>query len=179
MMRFAPLFRLAIAVALLAAAALPAVAETVSGLPLPRFVTIRSNEVNVRVGPGPKYNIAWVYKVAGTPVEIIQEFDVWRKIRDVDGSEGWVHSTMLSGDRAGYVAPWANGDRFALRHGASGEAGIAAWMTPGFRVAIKSCDGSWCEVAATSHPEDAPVATYVGYLLETDLWGVYQGEQFD
>jgi SH3-like domain-containing protein len=179
MMRLAPLFRLAIAVAMLVAATIPALAETPSGLPLPRFVTIRSNEVNVRVGPGPKYNIAWVYKVAGTPVEIIQEFDVWRKIRDVDGTEGWVHSTMLLGDRAGYVAPWADGARFALRTAASEEAGIAAWVAPGFRVKIQSCDGAWCEVAATSHPENAPATTYVGYLPETDLWGVYKGEQFD
>ncbi len=156
-----------------------AAAETPSGLPLPRFVTTRSTPINVRVGPGTKYDVSWVYKVAGTPVEIIQEFDVWRKIRDVDGSEGWVHQNLLSGDRAGYVLPEANVERIGLRVAARDDAGIAAWVGPGFPVKIQSCEDGWCAVQAVDHTEGRPTRTYSGYLPEDDLWGVYRGESFD
>ena len=149
-----------------------------SGLPLPRFVTVRAKESNVRVGPGYQYNIAWTYKVAGTPVEIVQEFDVWRKIRDVDGSEGWVHQNMLSGTRAGYVSA-SIGDKVGLRNAAGDDAGIVAWVGPGFPVKIQSCAQNWCEVIATDHPASGTPANYSGYLPEAALWGVYQGESFD
>jgi SH3-like domain-containing protein len=154
-------------------------AETPSGLPLPRFVTTRSTPINVRVGPGLKYDVAWIYKVAGTPVEVIQEFDVWRKIRDVDGSEGWVHQNMLSGSRAGYVVPEENVERVALRTAANEDAGISAWMGAGFMVKIQSCDGNWCSVVATDHPTTGHPSNYSGYVPEADLWGVYRGERFD
>ncbi|MCR6656456.1 MAG: SH3 domain-containing protein [Opitutus sp.] len=85
-------------------------ADDQSGLPLPRFVTTRSNPINVRVGPGTNYDVAWVYVKAGTPVEIIQEFDTWRKIRDADGSEGWLHQNLLRAGGAGLVAPWKAAD---------------------------------------------------------------------
>jgi SH3-like domain-containing protein len=165
-------------VAALAPAAVSA-AETASGLPLPRFVTTRSTPINVRVGPGTKYDVSWIYKVAGTPVEIIQEFDVWRKIRDVDGSEGWVHQNMLSGNRAGYVAPGADVERVALRTAAADDAGVVAWVGPGFPVKIQSCEQNWCAVTATDHPPGGHISTYSGYLPETALWGVYRGESFD
>lgn len=166
---------------LLVALMMPAVslAETASGLPLPRFVTTRSTPINVRVGPGTKYDVSWVYKVAGVPVEIIQEFDVWRKIRDVDGSTGWIHQNMLSGNRAGYVLPEQNADRVALRRGAGDDAAVAAWLGSGFPVKISSCESGWCSVSATDHPQGAPTVTYSGYLPEGDLWGVYRGESFD
>jgi SH3-like domain-containing protein len=154
-------------------------AETPSGLPLPRFVTTRSTPINVRVGPGTKYDVSWVYKVAGTPVEIIQEFDVWRKIRDVDGAEGWVHQNMLSGNRAGYVLPEANVERVGLRVAAHDDAGIAAWVGPGYPVKIQSCESGWCAVSAVDHPDGRVGATYTGYLPEGDIWGVYRGESFD
>jgi SH3-like domain-containing protein len=159
--------------------ALVAAAETPSGLPLPRFVTTRSTPINVRVGPGTKYDVAWIYKVAGTPVEIIQEFDVWRKIRDVDGSEGWVHQNMLSGNRSGYVQPETNTDRIALRTAAADDAGIAAWVGPGFPVKIQSCESGWCAVSAMDHPATGQPSVYTGYLPEGDIWGVYRGESFD
>ena len=86
--------------------AIPSLAQdNPSGLPLPRFATTRSEPINVRVGPGTKYEVSWTYLKSGIPVEIVQEFDTWRKIRDVDGAEGWVHQTLLSGVRAGYAAP--------------------------------------------------------------------------
>ena len=155
-----------------------AAATNPSGLPLPRFVTVRAKESNVRVGPGYQYNVSWTYQVAGTPVEIVQEFDVWRKIRDVDGSEGWVHQNMLSGTRAGYVSQDA-GDKIGLRTAADDDSGIVAWVGPGFPVKIKSCSTNWCQVTATDHPASGTPVNYSGYLPESDLWGVYQGENFD
>ena len=70
-----------------------------TGLPLPRFVTLRANEVNLRSGPGTRYPIDWVYRRSGMPVEIIDEFDTWRRIRDWQGTEGWVHQSMVQGRR--------------------------------------------------------------------------------
>jgi SH3-like domain-containing protein len=174
-----PLLRLLLILAALAAPSLAAAAETGSGLPLPRFVVTRSTPINVRVGPGPKYDVLWVYKVAGTPVEIIQEFDVWRKIRDVDGSEGWVHQTMLTGGRAGYVGSWIADPQVALRVSATPDAGVSAWLTPGFPVKISSCDSGWCAVTAMDHPSNGRPTPYSGYLPEEDIWGVYKGESFD
>ena len=127
-----------------------------SGLPLPRFVVIRAKDATVRVGPGYQYDVAWKYLVAGLPVEVIQEFDVWRKIRDVDGTEGWVHQTALSGGRAGYVLPSLKGE-IGLRAAASDDAGVVAWVGPGFPVKIQSCDGAWCDVSATDAPPDGRV----------------------
>lgn len=156
----------------------PLAAEGPSGLPLPRFVTTRSNPINVRVGPGTKYDVAWVYVKAGTPVEIIQEFDTWRKIRDVDGSEGWLHQNLLQGKRAGLVTP-AAAEPVALRSDANDDAGVRAWLTPSFRVDIKECDGKWCKVAATTHPLNGSPQVFDGYLHQGDLWGVYKDEAFD
>jgi len=172
---------LAVLVPILLAPVPPALAaaDNPSGLPLPRFASTRSDPINVRVGPGTKYDIAWVYVKAGLPVEIIAEFDVWRKIRDVDGSEGWVHQNLLIGNRTGYVAPWAKGEQIPLRTRADDEAAVRAYVTPGFKVDIGSCDGTWCAVSATDHPESGRPSTYSGYLPQTDLWGVYRDEKFD
>ena len=162
--------------------AMPAVSapDNPSGLPLPRFVTTRSTPINVRVGPGTKYDVAWVYVKAGTPVEIIQEFDTWRKIRDVDGSEGWLHQNLLVGNRAGLVAPWKpDGEQIALLRGPAEDAGVRAWLTSKFRVDIKECDGDWCKVVATAKPAGASPQSFDGYVRQAELWGVYQGEKFD
>lgn len=154
-----------------------AAAGNPSGLPLPRFASTRSNQINVRVGPGTRYDIAWVYVKAGTPVEIIQEFDTWRKIRDVDGSEGWLHQNLLQGKRAGLVAPWKSaGEQIALRRAKSADSGVRAWLTPGYRVDLKECDGSWCEVVAVAAETNR---SYTGYLPQSELWGVFKDEKFD
>ena len=155
-------------------------AENPSGLPLPRFVTTRSNPINVRIGPGTKYGVAWVYLKAGTPVEIIQEFDTWRKIRDADGSEGWLHQNLLQGKRAGLVTPWkTDGEDLPLLKSRDVNSGVRAWLGPNFRVDIKECDGNWCEVVATAHPANGSPQSFDGFLAQDDLWGVYKGEVFD
>jgi SH3-like domain-containing protein len=150
-----------------------------SGLPLPRFASTRSAPVNVRVGPGVRYDIAWVYVKPAVPVEIIEEFDVWRKIRDADGAVGWVHESLLTGKREGLVTPWSDSGRIALRMRADDEAGVRAYLTPKFPVDIKSCDGTWCEITATDHSVPNHPTSYSGYMRQADLWGVYQNEKID
>lgn len=68
--------------------------------PLPRYASLRSNEVNVRTGPGTQFPILWVYRRAGYPVKIIAEYDSWRQIEDNDGEQGWVYKGLLSSTRA-------------------------------------------------------------------------------
>jgi SH3-like domain-containing protein len=177
-LRLAFALLLALIAALGPAAALRA-ADNPSGLPLPRFATTRSTPINVRVGPGTRYDIAWVYVKAGTPVEIVQEFDTWRKIRDVDGSEGWVHQNLLSGKRAGIAAPWRADAQVPLRSGRSATDGIRAYLGSGLRVEIGGCDGSWCEVVASAEAEGGARASFSGFLQQSDLWGVYEGETFN
>lgn len=173
-----PLIRALFALLVLCAIPVAEAADNPSGLPLPRFATTRSTPINVRLGPGTKYDVAWVYVKAGVPVEIVQEFDTWRKIRDFDGSEGWVHQNLLSGKRAGLVAPWRSGEEIALRTRSNDEAGVRAWLGNGFRVEISSCDGKWCAVSATAM-QNGKASTYSGYLHQGDLWGAYENEDFD
>src|SRR5688572_21421870 len=101
-----------------------------SGLPLPRFVSLKSDNVNVRRGPGQAYEIAFTFVRAGLPVEITQEFDNWRKIRDSDGSEGWVFHSLLSGERTAIVAPWAPEGQFSAHGDADEGAAVVAYLMP-------------------------------------------------
>ncbi len=169
-----------LAVVLLATGPLQAfaAAENPSGLPVPRWVTTRSNPINVRLGPGTRYGIAWVYLKSGMPVEIIQEFDIWRKIRDVDGAEGWLQQNLLQGKRAAIVKP-ADDANVALFSSPDETSGVRAWLAPKFRVDLKECDGTWCRATATIHPKSGGSRSYDGYVKQDVLWGVYKDETFD
>lgn len=174
--------RLALLLVALTALVTPTLAQSSnnpSGLALPRFASTRSEPINVRVGPGTKYEVAWTYLKSGIPVEIVQEFDTWRKIRDVDGSEGWVHQNLLSGVRAGYATPLMANGEIALRANRSDEASLRARLGPGFKVIIKECDGTWCEVTANTQDASQRAVSYSGYLRQEELWGVYPDEEFD
>lgn len=174
--RFFVCLPLVLASLFMSAPQVSAQAESVSGLPLPRFVSTRSNPINVRVGPGTRYEIAWNYTVPGIPVEIIQEFDTWRKIRDLDGAEGWVHQSLLVGSRAGYATPLVGGGEVDMRAARSEDAGIRARLAPGVRVNISECDGAWCSVTAGQPGERA---SFAGYVRQEEIWGVYPDEVFD
>ena len=116
-----------------------------SGLPLPRFVSLKSGRVNSRIGPGVNYSVDWMYLKPGLPMEIIQEFDTWRRVRDADGSEGWINQSLLSGRRTAIVAPWQRGkdapDQPARRPGRK-DASVVAIVEPGVMGTIKSCNGN-------------------------------------
>lgn len=163
--------------AFILAASLPAPAfsqatKAPSGLPLPRFVTLKAKKINLRVGPGKDYAVSWLYVKSGLPVEIIQEFDNWRRIRDADGAEGWVFHSMLSGDRSAIAAPWMKdkGDVFVnMRTEARDTGSVVARMQPGVVMKIDECNGDWC------HAEAKGVE---GYVSQVEIWGAYPGEAF-
>lgn len=144
-----------------------------TGLQIPRFVSLKSKRVNLRVGPGRKYSVQWLYVNPGLPVEIIQEFDQWRQIRDSEGTEGWVFHSLLSGKRTAIVTPWDKAQldgsaKFAKAYArGSSDASIAANLQPGLIVKIESCDGDWCKIAKGS---------FEGYLPKPKIWGVYPEE---
>jgi len=139
-----------------------------SGLPLPRFVSLKADEVNVRRGPGWDHAVAWVFRRIALPVEVIAEYDVWRQVRDSEGATGWVLGSLLSGRRTVLIAPWKTDRRTIDLYAAAERAGdVKAKMVPGVLAEIESCDGKWCEVTAGS------VAGFIGQEL---LWGVYPGE---
>ncbi len=149
-------------------AAAPAAAPgkgSVTGLPLPRFAALRSDDVNLRVGPGTRYPIAWVYKRRGLPVEIEREFDVWRLIRDADGTEGWVHEATLTGRRTLVVI----GAEQMLRAAPADNAAILARAAPGVVGRISHCEANalWCEVQ---------IGGYHGFLPRAAFWGSFPGE---
>lgn len=140
-----------------------------SGLPLPRYASLKAKRVNVRVGPGTAYPVEWTYVKRWLPVEIYQEYGNWRRIRDWEGNDGWVFGPLLSGRRTALVVPWSKGPNVRLRTRPAGD-GARALLEPRVLVDLLSCDGDWCRVA---------VGKLSGFLKQTRLWGVYLGETVD
>ena len=138
-----------------------------SGLPVPRFVSLKAGRVNVRVGPGEDYKVEWVFTRRAYPVEIIAEFDTWRRVRDADGEVGWVFHSLLSGKRTAVVTPWANGDAQPIRAAADANAGVTAYLKPGVLADIDRCDKGWCAISGDG---------FSGWISQTQLWGVYPDE---
>lgn len=136
-----------------------------SNLPLPRFATLRSEEVNMRTGPGTRYPIEWVYKRRDLPVQVTREFDVWRLVEDQEGVKGWVNQAVLAPRRTGVVV----GGEQDLRGSASDTAAPVARLKPGVIVRLRSCEANseWCQ---------ASVGDYRGYIRRTALWGLLPGE---
>lgn len=141
-----------------------------SGLPLPRFVSLKSSRVNSRIGPGVNYSVDWMYTKSGLPMEIVQEYDTWRRVRDADGAEGWINQSLLSGKRTAIVAPWQRGKDATVNLLAdpSQDASIVAILEPGVMGTIKSCNGQWCEMTFDGH---------AGWISQSSLWGAYPGEK--
>ena len=140
-----------------------------SGLPLPRFVSLKSSRVNLRVGPGRDYAVDWLYTKSGLPMEIIQEYDNWRRVRDADGTEGWVYQSLLSGRRTAIVAPWKRRAKpmIVLYAERSTGARAVAKMEPGVIGTLHGCDGKWCDMTVDDHR---------GWVRQAQLWGAYPGE---
>ncbi len=121
-----------------------------SGLPVPRFVSLKAGRVNVRVGPGEDYKIAWVFTRTGLPIEVIQEYDTWRRIRDSDGAVGWIFNSLLSGKRTAVVAPWASNDPRPVHARATAAAAVTAYLEPGVMASVDRCRGGWCRIRAAA-----------------------------
>ena len=144
-------------------------AATQTGLPIPRFVSLKAQRVNVRKGPSSDHQVAWVFTRKGLPVEIIAEFELWRRVRDSEGAEGWVYHSMLSGRRTALVAPWRGNSTVPLHASSARQAPVVALARGGVVGEIDRCDGAWCEIEVPGG--------YHGFIEQTMLWGVYPGEQ--
>src|SRR5437899_2074702 len=118
-----------------------------SGLPMPRFVSLKPDRVNVRGGPTRDHEVTFVYTRAGLPVEITAESDNWRRIRDWEGSEGWVYHSLLSGRRTAVVTPKDKKELVPLYDQGDSSATVIARLQPGVLAAVKRCTGSWCRIA--------------------------------
>jgi len=143
-----------------------------SGLPVPRFVSLKSDRVNLRNGPSTEYPTGWVFRRAGLPLEVIKEFEAWRQVRDAEGTTGWVLQTLLSGRRTGLVLPWEikKGQpkpQVPIYESDSERSRIVVNVEAGVIANLHTCDGRWCRVS---------VENYGGYLEQKKLWGVYDGE---
>ena len=136
-----------------------------TGMPLPRFAALRSDEVNFRSGPGPRYPIDWVYKRRDLPVQIEREFDIWRLVQDPSGNKGWVNRATLTERRTAVVT----GSERVLRQAANETTGPVAMLKPGVILRLRSCEATseWCQ---------AQIGDYRGYIKRSEIWGVLPGE---
>lgn len=136
-----------------------------TGLPIPRFISLLTDDVNMRVGPGFQYPIEWVYKRRGLPVEVEREFDVWRLVLAPDGGRGWVHESTVSGTRSFIVT---GGERI-LRRQPDDKASALAVLRMGVIGTIRRCKAGdpWCEVSVDGR---------TGFLRRADFWGTFPDE---
>jgi len=143
-----------------------------TGLPIPRFVSLKASRVNLRKGPGTEYPTAWVFRRAGLPVEVIREYEIWREVRDADGTTGWVIRSLLSSRRTAQILPWevkpgAPRPRVEIRSASRASARPVVIVEAGVLADIMDCSGDWCRVS---------VSGYRGFVEQKKLWGVYSGE---
>jgi len=138
---------------------------SVTGLPLPRFVALRADEVYMRVGPGKRYPIEWVYRRRDLPVQIEREFEEWRLVRDQENTRGWVHQATLVARRTGVVM----GGEQVLRRDARDDGEPVARLKPGVIIRLRACDAAsdWCQ---------AQIQDYRGWVKRSEIWGILPGE---
>jgi SH3-like domain-containing protein len=140
-----------------------------SGLPVPRFASLRNERTHVRGGPTLKHEIKWTFTRAGLPVEIVAEFETWRRIRDSDGAEGWVHQALLAGRRTALIAPSSKEPTLPIFDRARGEQ-VTAQLQPGVLATVRQCREGWCRISGER---------FDGYIEQTRLWGVYPDEPIE
>jgi len=145
-------------------------ATATSGLPIPRYVSLKSDHVNVRAGPTKDNDVAWVYTRSGLPVEITAEFENWRRVRDSEGSEGWVYHSMLSGRRTAVITMKSKEELAPLYDRADPESAVAAKLQAGVVATVKKCSNGWCRITGNG---------FDGFIEQQRLWGVYADEKVD
>lgn len=133
------------------------------GEPLPHFAVLHADKVNLRSGPGDRYPIQWVYLRKDWPIEVVAKFDHWQRIRDWEGTEGWVHEKMVTNRRQVIVT----GSIHALRRSPEAGAAVVARAEPGVMAKLDECRGEWCRIEAG----DA-----TGWVTRSEIWGVYPNE---
>ncbi|MBL4747779.1 MAG: hypothetical protein JKY17_03025 [Magnetovibrio sp.] len=139
-----------------------------SGLPLPRFVSLRAGEVNLRTGPGIQYPVDWVYRKSGLPLQVIAEYKTWRKVMDWQGSQGWIHQTMLSAKRTFIII----GRLKTVLSKADRKARPIVKLQDSVVGRLISCpSGSkFCRIE---------VEGFEGWMARSDFWGVLKGESLE
>jgi SH3-like domain-containing protein len=145
-------------------------AVTSSGLPIPRYVSLKSDHVNVRAGPTKDNDVAWVYTRSGLPVEITAEFENWRRVRDSEGAEGWVYHSLLSGRRTAVVTMKTRDELASIYDRPDASSAVAARLQAGVVAQVKHCADGWCRVAGNG---------FDGWIEQQRLWGVYADEKVD
>ena len=143
---------------------------TTSGLPVPRYVSLKSDHVNVRAGPTKDHDVAWVYTRAGLPVEITAEFENWRRVRDSEGAEGWVYHSLLSGKRTAVITMKQKDALAPLYDSADPQSAVAAKLQVGVLAQVKRCKDGWCRVTGSG---------FDGWIEQQRLWGVYADEKVE
>lgn len=141
-----------------------------SGLPVPRFVSLKPDRVNVRGGPTRDHDVTFVYTRAGLPVEITAESDNWRRIRDWEGSEGWVYHSLLSGRRTAVATPKDKNQLVPLYDSGDSNAAVIARLQAGVLATVKRCTGNWCRLVGPG---------FDGWVVQEQLWGVYPNEKVE
>ncbi len=141
-----------------------------SGLPVPRFVSVKADRVTVRDGPDKDHDVSWIYTRVGWPVEITAEFEDWRRIRDSDGSEGWVYHSLLSGKRMATVQLKSKTALAALYEKPDASSAVTARLQVGVLGTVKRCTGTWCQISGEG---------FDGWVPQNELWGVYPDEKID
>ena len=134
-----------------------------SGLPVPRFVSLKSDEVNMRVGPGREYPLSWVYKQKHLPVKVIAEFDIWRKVIDHEGTTGWVHGQLVTLKRYALIQSRLT----KLYRKADFDSPVVAVADKGVLVELQLCEPQWCRVATDE---------LRAFVRREDIWGVLDTE---
>lgn len=135
-----------------------------TGLPVPRWVSVKAQRLNVRRGPSLEHDVLWTYVKPGVPLEVIAEYDSWRRIRDADGSTGWVRAALLDGRRNVVVTGRVN---TAILSRPQADANAIAYAQPGLVAKLVACEGEWCEISTRG---------YDGFVVRDRLWGVYERE---
>ncbi len=135
-------------------------------LPVPRFVSLRSDKVNVRAGPGVRYPIEWVFERKGMPVEVVAEYENFRKVRDIEGTEGWVHMNLLSSRRGVVIT----GVVRTIRREARDDSPAVARAEPDVIGLLLECKDDWCRVDLNG---------FRGWLKRTEFWGVFPDEKIE
>ena len=142
-----------------------------SGLPIPRFVSLRSDKVFVRTGPALRYPIQWVFQLENLPVEVIQEFDTWRKIRDHEGQEGWIHQSLTQGKRYGLIQTGKKGpDAIPMTRKAMETSKPVALLERNVIVKLEECNATHCKAIKSG---------YKGWIERKFVYGIYGSEKFD
>ena len=152
----------------LSATPMGAAVGPVSGLPIPRYVSLKSDHVNVRVGPTKDNDVRWIYTRAGLPVAVTAEFENWRRVRDSEGAEGWVYHSLLSGRRTAVVTMKSKDELATLYDRADAGSTVAARLQAGVVAQVRHCNGGWCHISGDG---------FDGWIKQQRLWGVYANEK--